>query len=170
MQFAVGKEQGYTLIELLVTMSVVAILATVAVPNFVSFIDNSRERADVQQLLKNLVAARSEAVVRARSVHLTAVDGDWAKGWRVWADTNTNGSYDSGEEFKVATAIKTSALITAQIDGSAVTEVSFDSQGFAASGQSVTFSYRSQPEKCGHDRDLTITPSGQTSIADRVCP
>jgi type IV fimbrial biogenesis protein FimT len=164
------RERGYTLIELLVTVSVVAILATVAVPNFVSFIDNSRERADVQQLLKSLVAARSEAVVRARSVNLTAVDNDWAKGWRVWADTNANGSYDSGEEFKVATAIKTSALITAQIDGSAVNEVGFDSQGFVASAEPVTFLYRSQPEKCSHDRDLTITASGQASISDRVCP
>jgi type IV fimbrial biogenesis protein FimT len=160
---------GYTLIELLVTMAVVVILASVAVPNFSRFIDSSRERADIQQMMRSLVAARSEAVVRARPVMLTATAGDWAKGWRIWVDLNANGSYDDGENFKVAEAIKTSAIITAKLDGAAVTNITFDNQGFIQGAKPVLISYRSQPEKCSHDRDLSITPSGQVAIVDRVC-
>ncbi len=170
MQFAVGKEQGYTLIELLVTMSVVAILATVAVPNFVSFIDNSRERAEVQSLLKTLIAARSEAVVRARPVTISATDGDWTKGWRSWVDINGDGDYDAGEAFKETGPIKTSTLITAKIGTTAVTSVTFDNQGFIQDSKAVVLSFRSSPEKCSHDRDLNISASGQVIIADRVCP
>jgi type IV fimbrial biogenesis protein FimT len=161
---------GYTLIELLVTMAVVVILASVAVPNFSRFIDNSRERADIQQLMRSLVAARSEAVVRARPIILTATGGDWAKGWRAWVDLNGNGSYDSGENFKVAEAIKTSATIMAKLDGATVTNITFDNQGFIQGAKPVVFTYRSKPEKCSHDRDLSITPSGQVNIVDRVCP
>ncbi|WP_373083405.1 GspH/FimT family pseudopilin [Zhongshania sp.] len=160
---------GYTLIELMVTVAVVAVLATVAVPNFTAFIDSSRERGDVQQLMRSMVAARSEAVVRARPVTLTATAGDWSKGWRVWVDINSNGSYDDGETFKVADAIKTNALIKAKLDGTVVTSITFDNQGFIQDAKPVVFTYRSSPEKCSHDRDLTVTASGQVTIADRVC-
>ncbi|MEX1670383.1 GspH/FimT family pseudopilin [Zhongshania guokunii] len=161
---------GYTLIELMVTVAVVAVLATVAIPNFSSFISKSRERADVQSMLKALVAARSEAVVRARPVTLTANAGDWAKGWRSWVDINDNGSYDAGEAFKETSAIKTSAVITAKIGTTAVTSVTFDNQGFIKDSKAVVLSYRSSPEKCSHDRDINITASGQVTISDRVCP
>jgi len=170
MRIVIDEIKGYTLIELLVTMSVVAILATVAVPNFTAFIDSSRERADVQQLLKSLVAARSEAVVRGRSITLTATGGDWSAGWRAWVDNNSNGSYDSGETFKVADALKTSANIVATIDGATVNDITFDNQGFISGAKPATISYRTQPEKCSHDRDLNITASGQITIVDRVCP
>ena len=161
---------GFTLIELLVTVAIVGILLTVAVPNFSAFISNSRERADVQQLMQSLVAARSEAVLRARPVTLTASGGDWTKGWRIWVDLNANASYDSGEEFKMVAEIKTNALISATLSGAAVTSVSFDNQGFIQDSKPVVFSYRSSPEKCSHDRNVNITASGQVTIADRVCP
>jgi len=161
---------GYTLIELMVTVSIVAILATVAIPNFSAFISKSRERADVQSMLKALVAARSEAVVRARPVTLTANTGGWAKGWRSWVDLNDNGSYDAGEAFKETPSIKTSAVISAKIGTTAVTSVTFDNQGFIQDSKAVVLSYRSSPEKCRHDRDINITASGQVTISDRVCP
>jgi|TARA_R110000772_G_scaffold64210_3_gene143745 type IV fimbrial biogenesis protein FimT len=161
---------GYTLIELMVTVAVVAVLATVAIPNFSTFISNSRERADVQSMLKALVAARSEAVVRARPVILTANGGDWAKGWQTWVDLNDNGSFDAGEAFKETPPIKTSAKITAKIGTSTVNSVTFDNQGFIQDSKAVVLSYRSEPEKCSHDRDINITASGQVTITDRVCP
>jgi type IV fimbrial biogenesis protein FimT len=156
------------LIELLVTMAVV-ILASVAVPNFSRFIDSSRQRADIQQVVRSLVAARSEAIVRASPLILTATAGDWTKGWRIWVDLNASDSYDDGENFKVAEAIKTSAIISAKLDGAAVTNITFDNQGFIHGAKLVLISYRSQPEKCSHDRDLNITLSGQVAIVDRVC-
>lgn len=165
-----GVILGYTLIELLVTVAIAGILLTVAVPNFSAFISNSRERADVQQLMQSLTLARSEAVVRARPVNLTATGGNWAKGWRVWVDLNANASYDSGEGIKIADEIKSNAVITATLSGAKVTSVSFDNQGFIQDSKPVVFAYRSSPEKCSHDRNVNITGSGQVTIADRVCP
>lgn len=55
---------GYTLVEFLVTLAVLAILVTVAVPAFTDLIDNQRLRAAAQQIAADLRYARGEAVKR----------------------------------------------------------------------------------------------------------
>lgn len=78
---------GFTLVELLITMVIAVILATVAVPSFSSYIDNQRVRAGAQDLYSALQYARSEAVKRNADVVVASTD--WAAdGWSVSADGN----------------------------------------------------------------------------------
>ena len=77
-----ARQAGLTLIELLVTLAIIVIMATVAVPGFQSLIASSRLTADHNELLAGLNLARSEAVKRREEV--TAVItrlGD--SGWRL---------------------------------------------------------------------------------------
>ncbi|MFN2308482.1 MAG: GspH/FimT family pseudopilin [Gammaproteobacteria bacterium] len=60
-------DSGYTLVELLVTLAVLAILTTVALPAFTDLIDNQRLRAAAQQIATDLRYARGESIKRHTS-------------------------------------------------------------------------------------------------------
>jgi type IV fimbrial biogenesis protein FimT len=78
------KLRGFTMIELIITMSVAAILVAIAAPAFVSSAQGARRRAEVGDLVVALTSARSEAVKQntATGVSVTA-NGSWGQGWTV---------------------------------------------------------------------------------------
>lgn len=90
--------RGFTLIELIVTISIVAILAALAFPSFGTSMRNSRVTTQTNDLLTAINLARSEAITRTRGISVCAADtsagvpavcGDeteWAKGWVVFMD------------------------------------------------------------------------------------
>ena len=55
---------GFTLIELVVTMAVLAILVTLATPSFTSIMNNNRLTSNANEMLTTLQSARMEAVRR----------------------------------------------------------------------------------------------------------
>ena len=83
---------GFTLIELMVSLTVAGILLAIAVPAFNSFLQNDRDTGQANSLVESLTYARSEAVKRASpngitfcpSASGTACDaGPWTEGWIV---------------------------------------------------------------------------------------
>lgn len=78
-----GRARGFTLIELMVTLAVFAILVTVAVPSFRDVIENNRLATEVNRILSSLSYARSEAVRLSDEVTVTAINGSFANGWCV---------------------------------------------------------------------------------------
>ena len=95
-----GSEQrshGFTLIELMVTMVILVILGAVATPSLVTFQRNAELTSITNQLVAALNAARGEGMKRNMPSMVTPTDGDddWGKGWRVFVDSNFNGTYDS---------------------------------------------------------------------------
>ena len=96
---------GFTLIELVVTMAVAAILITVAVPNMRTFIQNGRLNTQVNDLIGDLSLARSEAIKRrtivgiCKSVNGTtcAGGGNWQDGRAIFVDANNNNTWEADE-------------------------------------------------------------------------
>ncbi len=73
------RSKGFTLVELLITVSLVAILAAIALPNFSSIIQNSRADTEVSDLQRALNFARLEAINRGVNIQVRpSVDG---AGW-----------------------------------------------------------------------------------------
>ncbi len=160
---------GFTLIEMLVTVAVAAVLLGVAVPNFADFIANNRARTELQSLVMSLQFARSEAVKRGQLVQVSSLDGsNWHAGWRVWLDANGDGSFDAGEELRDGQAFNSAATLVA---GNSVGALAFNSQGAVelAAGESISFAYRSNPSKCSRDRNARLTQVGHVSVSALSC-
>ncbi|MCB1955571.1 MAG: GspH/FimT family pseudopilin [Rhodocyclaceae bacterium] len=106
------RQVGFTLIELMVTLAVFAVVAALTVPGMNGFIVSSRLTGQANELLAGLNLARAEAISRNQRVILCPVaaangvpdtsgcvnpgTGNWA-GWMVFVDVNRNGAFDAGE-------------------------------------------------------------------------
>lgn len=91
------RQQGLTLVELMVTLAVAIILLAVGMPLFSGVAANNRAVAQTNALVTALNLARSEAVARAAAVSVAATGGSWNNGWFVFVDTDADGTQDAGE-------------------------------------------------------------------------
>jgi type IV fimbrial biogenesis protein FimT len=83
-----ARQGGFTLIELMVTLTVLGILMGVGIPSFRSFIANQRVKSAAYDMTATLVFARSEAIKRNTSITVAPdTEGNWAGGWSVKAGT-----------------------------------------------------------------------------------
>lgn len=98
---------GFTILELMVAVTVTAILAAIAVPTMRDYLRNSRLTSASNDLLHSLAVARAEAIKRQTNTIVcgTALpnaaapvcDGSPFSAWVVFVDANRNGVFDAGE-------------------------------------------------------------------------
>lgn len=90
--------EGFTLLELLITVAVAVIIATVAVPSFRIIIANNQIESTANALRNKLVTARNMAIETTSLVAVTPVD-DWNKwelcGWEESASSSAKIYSDS---------------------------------------------------------------------------
>jgi type IV fimbrial biogenesis protein FimT len=134
------RTQGFTLIELVTTITVMAILAGLALPSFSAFVANQRIRNVSFDLMAAMTLARSQAVTRNTSVSLQKVGTDWDGGWRVSDGTLT---FHNQEAYK-------NLSITDSQDLGAIT--------YGKDGRTVTTSTK-----------FTIAPSSEVSGVSSRC-
>lgn len=78
---------GFTLVELMIVVSVFAVLIAAALPSYNDFVRNQRVKTASFELFSTLVLARSEALTRNSTVTVTPASNNWAAGWEVRAGT-----------------------------------------------------------------------------------
>lgn len=165
------RSKGFTLVELMVTIAVVAILGTIAYPSFQSTIRSNRVAASQNELLGVLNLARSDAVRNNRgggvcgSSSGTSCDGGWATGIMAFADSNGDGAFQNTETVLRYFAV-TNGLTVSGPDAL----IAFDARGRRRAGadQVVTI----QPAQCGSGtlrRAITVNASGQIKTAREAC-
>jgi type IV fimbrial biogenesis protein FimT len=97
---------GFTVIELMATLSIAAILLTLGVPAFQDFSLRQRMNASISALHNDLLYGRSQAIYR--NAQVVACPGgpsegctestDWTPGWIVFSDSNTDRQHQDGED------------------------------------------------------------------------
>ena len=149
--------RGFTLLELMVTVAVLAILATVGIPSFVDLVQNNRVTTQANELVTALNVARTEAVKRGRSVQVAVVQE--APGWR--ATVSVVG--DAGPAIRVVDRA-----------GSVVT-VNAATVVFQATGQATVVplgDFVMEPStSCTGEkrRRIVVGPSGQVTTTREAC-
>jgi type IV fimbrial biogenesis protein FimT len=142
------KQGGFTIVELMFTVLVLAVLLGLGIPNFRDFLLNSRMSAQANDLLSGINLARSEAVKRRDAVTLCVgtaaagcTSGQFADGWIVFADEDADGTPDGGPVLRDHGAMpdmRTAVYETTSDEGadepdyktSATRYVSFGANGF----------------------------------------
>lgn len=166
------RQSGFTLIELMVTIAVLAILLAMGLPSFQHSLRSNRAATATNEILASVSLARSEAIRSTRGGGLcssnngTACNGNWGDGWMVWADANGNGAFDGGDT--VLRYSRGNSRLAATGPGAVV---AFDARGRRRSAADQTFTLR--PAECGGQplqRTLTINASGQVRTTKGSCP
>jgi type IV fimbrial biogenesis protein FimT len=83
------RSAGFTMVELLVTIAIATILATVAIPSFSALIASQRAKAAASELFASFLTARSDAIVRNANVTVSPLAGGWnLGGWQILDPAN----------------------------------------------------------------------------------
>lgn len=96
-------DRGFTVIEMMITLVVAAILIAVVVPSFTDMISKSRMRSELYSLRSMLMEARSDAMTERQNVSVcpssdgTSCTGNWNQGYIAFFDVDKDGTVDSGE-------------------------------------------------------------------------
>ena len=77
--------RGFTMVELMTVVSMLAIVSAIAVPGLRSFSDTQRVKTLSHDLTTDLLVARSEALKRNANVTVTRQGDAWSAGWTVTA-------------------------------------------------------------------------------------
>jgi type IV fimbrial biogenesis protein FimT len=157
---------GFTLVELMITVAVVAILAAIALPSFQTSIRSNRAATATNEMIASLSLARTEAIRSNRSASMcasadgTACGANWSAGWIVWADTNNDNAVTAGE--RIIRFSQGSDQMQVQ---SSASVLRFDSRGRrAVPAGAAQGAITVQPAQCGgvnHRRTLIVNASGQ---------
>ena len=136
---SIGHARGFTLVELMTSVAVLAVLLVVAAPNLAGFVRSSKVRSAQSELVASLMLARSEAAKRGVTVGVAATAGsvgnEFGGGWKVWIDDDANGVIDAGETVVRDYPGFAGAVVLGKTAGAL--PVSFAPTGFASA--SVTF-------------------------------
>jgi type IV fimbrial biogenesis protein FimT len=82
------RSAGFTMVELLVTIGIATILATVAVPSFSGLIASQRAKTAASELFASFLTARSDAIMRNANVTVSPLAGGWSGGWQILDPAN----------------------------------------------------------------------------------
>ncbi|MBA2556660.1 MAG: GspH/FimT family pseudopilin [Chloroflexi bacterium] len=169
---------GFSMIELMVTIAIMAILLAVALPSFEGSLRSNRLATASNELNGGLALARSEALRNpggafiCSSTNGTACGGDWNDGWIVWSDLNSDGVLTAADRVLryVQTNDRLTVTATAVAPASA-TSIGFDRRGRLRDGGARTITMRpaSCPSGVELRRDFSVLPTGQVTILRSAC-
>ncbi len=153
--------RGFTIIELMITILLLGVMATLAVPSFSGILKQNRLSAQTNTILSALNYARNETINQNNNVVIapTVAGTDWSGGWSVRLNSAAGAVLHSFEGFKNATVASDVSTIIYQPDGT--------TQSGAVINIDIT------PSKCptgkNDVRRITISPSGQSRSSHLAC-
>lgn len=164
------RQPGFTLVELVLTIAISAVLLSLAVPGFQSLLRNNRAAVLANDLVLALNTARSEAVSRRGTVTVcTSANGtscrgagdsdktNWHKGWVVVFNPDNS-------VLRTQTAFANGVSLT-----SAAMSLAFDASGALAGSGMQTFTLTVDSCTGQQNRMVEVGPTGRVSVYNTSC-
>lgn len=170
---------GFTVIELMITLALIAILLALAAPSLQEAMMSIRITGHTNDLMADLAVARSEAVKRNVPVVLcSSTDGrtcaataSWNQGWIVYPDVDATGTQNGADEAALKTrgALQGSPTLTLNCVGASDKSVTYKSTGMSKLPFS-RFTLCDSRTTANAGRTITINTTGRVVSAKATCP
>ncbi|MDF0532760.1 GspH/FimT family pseudopilin [Shewanella yunxiaonensis] len=142
-----GHYRGFTLVELMVTIAVAAILLSVGVPSLKSLYDGYRVKSEISRIEQTLAFARNQAISYGMGVSVAKNGANWSDGLRVFVTS-------SDKTLKVVDGFSSHDVVTGA-------DVTFQADGLS-SGE-ATFTYCNNSSDC---KGVKVSSSGMIRYTD----
>lgn len=166
------RTKGFTLIELIIVLSMIAILTAYGIPNYRTFKQNQIMTQEINRLSSTINFARSQSIIIGKHVILCAsesfttcdANSQWHKGWMVFTDSNHNRTFDGNDrmllnENNMSEGLQAVASIHRP-------RIRFDSTGFA-SGTNLTIRF-CDDRGAESGKAIIISNVGRPRIAQKI--
>jgi len=149
------NQSGFTLIEILITLTIASILLSYGIPNLKDFLTRQSLTTKANDILVDLVYARSEAINGGTPVSIIA-NPTWDKGWKIVTDNNGDGVL---ETLRISDVIEEKIVI---VDRDDYVPIIFNPTGTLKSPEVREIVIKH--ESITQYKTLTIALSGNTNI------
>ena len=167
------RQGAYTLIETMLTLSIVIVLLAIAAPSFATLISSNRVTVQSNVLLESLHLARRSAVTSHKMTHICQLDDlsehrcstdysgyrDWSTGWMIFQDLNRNNEYDDKDKLiRVVAGVEDTQLI-------------FNQRGrlrFFPTGSSRSAGFTVCDAQKRHYRHVYLLHTGRARVIERI--
>lgn len=159
-------QRGFTLVELMITITVLGILLAIAVPSFTDAVLGSKLSSYANNFLASTYLARGEAIKRNSVVNLcassngTSCTGNWEQGWIILAGTTV---------IHRQQALSSGLKMT---ESGGASSIDFQPTGVGATQATLTVC-RATPSVGSQERVISISATGRASVAKTTtgsCP
>ena len=165
---AARRARGFTLVELMIVLVIVAVILIIGVPSYNTLALRAKLKSYANEMVASAITARSEAIKRNAPVRLCIANsdgddcaggGDWDQGWVVIDPNDTVVKYQQALD-----GIKVFEL-------SSVHTVAFQPSGVSSTPVTMTVCQQ-EPEEGIEEREVRITSTGRPSVATTTdgCP
>jgi type IV fimbrial biogenesis protein FimT len=161
--------RGFTLVELMMALAIVAVLATVALPAFGNLLGRTRQQTAMADLQASLNQARSAAV--SRGMHVIACPSidrltclhttQWHHGWLLFADLDHDGQRSDDEPVLSEGQARPEGIGILGTAGRP--RIDYQSDG-SASGTNITLTVCDRAAGSTRARTLVVSPSGRIRL------
>jgi type IV fimbrial biogenesis protein FimT len=174
---------GFTLIELMVTMTILVILTMLALPSFQSAFLSNKLATYSNDFLGSIQLARSETIKRNAVVRICrrerasddtpscSASGTWQKGWFVWVDSSGDGNLQASEILREQAALSTDYTFCTDTGGACSATATDYVLQFKPSGLDTTSHDFILCREAGKaKRKITLTSTARASVTAYAPP
>ncbi|MGB5511341.1 MAG: GspH/FimT family pseudopilin [Woeseiaceae bacterium] len=168
------RQRGFTLIELMVTIGILAIVLSIGVPSYRGVVMDNRMASQANLFATSIKLARSNAVKFQRNaivcsstnfdatVPTCAASNDWSTGWIVWVDKDRDAATDANEIISVSGPVHQAS----ELKGS-VAQFTYDGRGFATTAAGNLTLCDNRSGETG--RIIKVNATGRTNVSQQGC-